>query len=377
MAAVVAGAAASAAAQQARSVTLQAADGVSLAATYFAAGKPGPGLVLLHQCNRDRTSWSPFASAAAARGINVLALDFRGYGESGGARFKTFQDQRPAMQEKWPGDVDAAIAWLAAQGDVDRTRLAIGGASCGVHQAVHAAQRHPEVRTLLLLSGDTSAEGRAHLARAEDLPVFAAASRDDGDVVSLMRWTVGFSRNPNNAVTEFKAAGHGTDMLAVERRLGPAMLDWIDGRLRGAPETAPGVPAVPSKPTVVEQFWTALTGPGGLERAARIYEVERRRLNSSVVLFPEPEMNAYGYRRLQAGHADEAVAIFRMNADAYPRSAGAYESLSEALMAAGDRKEALRAAELGLKALERDKTMAAELKTLLRESLERQARDLR
>ena len=113
-----------AAGQQARPVTIQAPDGVALAATYFAAGKPGPGLLLLHQCNRDRTAWTALATAAASRGVHVLALDFRGYGESGGLRFTSFQEHRPTMQEKWPGEVEAAIAWLVAQGEVDRERLA-------------------------------------------------------------------------------------------------------------------------------------------------------------------------------------------------------------------------------------------------------------
>lgn len=376
-AALIVGGAVTAAGQQARPVTLQAPDGVSLKATYFAAGKPGPGILLLHQCNRDRTAWTQLATAAASGGFNVLALDFRGYGESGGPRFKTFQEQRPTMQEKWPGDVEAAIAWLMAQGDVDRERLAFAGASCSVHQAIYAAQRHPEVKTLVLLSGDTSAEGRAYLAKAEQVPLFAAASRNDGNVVDLMRWTVGFSRNPHNTFTQFKAAGHGTDMFAVEQRLEPAILDWLDARLRNAPATAPAVSTTLSKPTVVEEFWTALTGPGGLDRAWRIYDVERRRRNPKVVLFPELEMNTYGYRRLQAGHADEAVAIFRMNADAYPRSANACDSLSEALIAAGERKDALGAAEEGLKLLGRDKTMAEELKTLLRESLGKKVRELK
>jgi len=376
-AALVAGAVETAADQQVQPVTLQAPDGVRLAATYFPAGKPGPALLLLHQCNRDRTSWNALATAAAARGYHVLTLDFRGYGESGGPRFKSFQDQRPTMQEKWPGDVEAAIAWLIVQENVDRTRLALAGASCGVHQAIHAAQRRAEVKTLVLLSGDTSPEGRTYLARADLLPLFSAASRNDGDVVDLMRWTAGFSRNAQNTFTEFKAAGHGTDMLASERRLEPAVLDWLDAHLRNARETAPGIPAVPSKPTVVEEFWTAITGPGGLDRAWRIYDLERRRPDSKVTLFPEFEMNAHGARRLQAGHPEEAVAIFRMTADAYPRSANAYDRLSEALMAAGERKEALRAAEEGLRVLGRDKTMADEFKKLLRESLDRKVRDLK
>ena len=67
------------------------------------------------------------------------------------------------------------------------------------------------------------------------MPVMAAASRNDGDAVNAMRWLLGWSRHPANKFLEFKAAGHGTDMFAVERGLAAR-----DPRLvrRAAPQRA-------------------------------------------------------------------------------------------------------------------------------------------
>lgn len=69
-----------------RVVDLKSADGTLLKATYFAAGKPGPGVILFHQNNRTRTSWDDVARQLAAAGMNTLTLDSRGHGESGGTR---------------------------------------------------------------------------------------------------------------------------------------------------------------------------------------------------------------------------------------------------------------------------------------------------
>jgi predicted alpha/beta hydrolase len=66
-----------------RVVDLKASDGTVLKATYFAAAKPGPGVLLLHQSNRTRDSWDGVAGQLAAAGINTLTLDMRGFGESG------------------------------------------------------------------------------------------------------------------------------------------------------------------------------------------------------------------------------------------------------------------------------------------------------
>jgi tetratricopeptide (TPR) repeat protein len=230
------------------------------------------------------------------------------------------------------------------------------------------------VKTLVLLSGGATPEGRDYLRQAAAMPVFAAASRGDGDAVNTMRWVLGWSRNPANKFVEFKAAGHGTDMLAVEKSLEPAILDWFDSYLRNAP-VAVSAAGGPTKPTAVEEFWTLLTSPGGLERAYQLYDVERRR-NPKGVLFPESEMNAYGYQRLQGSHPEEAIAIFSMNVGAYPRSANAHNSLADAYLAAGKRPEALAAAQKALKVLGDDTSLPADLRAPLRESIETKIREL-
>src|SRR5215831_13195006 len=82
-----------------RVVDLRAADGTILKATYFAAANLGPGVLLFHQSNRDRKSWDEVAQQLAATGMNVLTVDSRGHGESGGK-----YDNRKTEE-----DVDAAF----------------------------------------------------------------------------------------------------------------------------------------------------------------------------------------------------------------------------------------------------------------------------
>jgi alpha-beta hydrolase superfamily lysophospholipase len=86
----VAGSAATASAPQAqqsqrppapRVVDLKASDGTILKATYFAAARPGPGLLLFHQSNRTRKAWDEVAAKLSAAGINTLTVDSRGHGE--------------------------------------------------------------------------------------------------------------------------------------------------------------------------------------------------------------------------------------------------------------------------------------------------------
>lgn len=89
-----------------RVVDLKTADGLRLKATVFAAAKPGPGVLLLHQVNRDRRSWEGVAAQLASAGINRLTLDTRGIGESGGTRWEKLTDTDFAKHWRgWPQDI--------------------------------------------------------------------------------------------------------------------------------------------------------------------------------------------------------------------------------------------------------------------------------
>jgi tetratricopeptide (TPR) repeat protein len=66
----------------------------------------------------------------------------------------------------------------------------------------------------------------------------------------------------------------------------------------------------------------------------------RQLRDKSLTLATETDMNQYGYALLQAGKTDEAVAVFRQNVVKYPESWNTYDSLGEALAAAGNKTEA-------------------------------------
>ena len=162
-----------------RAVDLSSPDGTKLKATYYSADKPGPGMMLLHQCNRDRKMWDDLAPRLAAEGLNVLALDYRGYGESEGATYYKLppEEGQKQVREKWPQDVDAAFQYLISQPGVNKNVIGAAGASCGVNQSVQLARRHPEVKSLVLLSGGTDRAGRAYLRTSSNLPIFASGAR--------------------------------------------------------------------------------------------------------------------------------------------------------------------------------------------------------
>lgn len=213
---------ASTAGAQGTTVDVTAADGTKLKATYYSPGKPGPGMILLHQCDMTRKAWSTLAPALTERGIHVLALDYRGYGENGAL---------PTEYPKLPGDVDAALATLMSQSGVDRTRIAAGGASCGVDHAVQLARRSGQIKALMLLSGPTSDAGMAYI-QSSGIPVFLAYSADEGGPLPGTKRGVAASKNAATTIREFERAGHGVPMFGAQPALLPEIADWVARVLR-------------------------------------------------------------------------------------------------------------------------------------------------
>ena len=149
LAAVVALSMAAPAAAQSKDVDLAGADGTSLKATYMSPGRPGPAMLLVHQCNMDRTSWSGIAPQLVDAGVHVLTLDLRGFGDSGGPPMRELGFQ--TFMQHAPGDVDVAFDYTRAQGS-RRARVAAGGASCGAMLTAEVWRRGATSMALMLLS---------------------------------------------------------------------------------------------------------------------------------------------------------------------------------------------------------------------------------
>ncbi len=352
-----------------RDVDITAPDGLKLRATYYAAAKPGPAVLLLHMCNTDRKSWAPLAPQLAAAGIHALAVDNRGFGESGAVPNPTPEQQAEARKH-WPADFDAAFAYLLAQPGVDMSRIGIAGGSCGVNNAVQTARRHPEnVKSLVLLAGRTDGDGVRFLQQNAWLPIFAAAAADDqydSDAPRTMKWFTDFTGNPRNRFMGFADGKHGTEIFGRHPELPKTIVAWYVDTLLKSPADPKAPVKLKHSPTA--DFWAALNSPGGAAKAVAIYHQATKK-NPRAYLFPESALNLAVYARIQATETKEAIALAKLNTDAYPNSANTYDTLSDAYANDGQIEKALEAAKKCLAMLPADKGNK-ESKELVRQSAE-------
>ena len=355
---------------------LAAPDGAKLAATYYSAGRPGPGILLCHQCNMDRKSWNGLAEKLARAGFHVLTIDYRGFGESSGARHNDLpNDQRAKLvQQVWPGDLDVAYKYLAAQPGVTGVTGA-GGASCGVNNSIQLSRRHPEIKSLVLLSGNTDKAGRDHLKTKSSPPLLLAAADDDGNAVQLMEVLDAASNNPTNRFVEYKTGGHGAAMFVPHPELPDQIVAWYDATLLGKGAPASTDNRARRRSPQVRLLLTADEDGGNAKVIDALTDARQKDPKSPIL--ERRFVNFLGYQALGNGDAKSAIAIMKVNVDANPRSSNAWDSLGDAYLADGQKDKAREAAEKSLGLLDSDSTLTAQTRDAIRKSAQGKLDQLR
>lgn len=354
---------------------LTTADGIKLKVSYFAAEKPGPGVLLLHQCNRERRIWDGLALQLEAAGINVLTLDLRGFGQSeGDPMAKLTPQQAQAARDKWPSDIDVAFGYLKSQPGVTQDAIGVGGASCGVNNSIQTALRHPEVKSLVLLSGNTDYNGRQFL-RKGTVPLFLAAADDDEFPQSIVaiEWFYSLDPNPGKRLEHYAFGGHGADMFPFHPELPKMIVDWYVTTLIKTPGKAP---ATENKVFIPDNIQTLdmIDQPGGAEKVAETLATRRR--GPKARPFDEMTVNIMGYEHIQAGDAKGAVEIMKLNVAAYPDSPNVYDSLADAYLADGQRDLARQNAQKALDGLASDTIDPPARRDLIKASAEQKLKQL-
>ena len=346
-------------------VDVKSGDGTILKATYFAAAKPGPGVLLFHQSNRTRKSWGDLAAQLAAAGIHVLTVDSRAHGESGGTPENYFK-------AAWASDLELAFQYLNSQTGVDQKVIGAAGAgNLGVETAVELARRHPtEIKSLVMISGETDRSGSEFLHQASQLPELFVA--DDTDeympIQEAMKLLYVSASSPNKKFVYYSQAeeapwlwyetfresgkvaahgGHGTDMFKTHPELPGIIVHWFVTTLIKTPGQAPAETVASAD--VLNQL--EFGGSAGIAQVKKEL-LEARKKDPKAQLFPEVTADKIGEDYQRAGDVKTALEVYDVVELAYPDSADLQTDIADACLANGQKDQAREHAQKALSLLD-------------------------
>lgn len=316
-------------------------------------------------------------------------------------------------------DLDFVLNSMADFPSADVHNLAAIGFSAGGRWALSMAMKNWDVKavvsldSVMLFDDVVSQEWRTiplynpdwvrvpvlHLVRREWVP------QETSDLWSRMRFadrTHLVYENPGLDHLDFQSVGYAMTLAGMRTAIAPAVADtfhqfnrltlaFLDAHVKGdgaarallarGPEafgatprfvTASAGKPLPAPWTEVH-FFNAIDQRGAEATLAAYRRLERE---SSQPPLPETALNLAGYVQLLTGRVPEAIELFRINVESFPRSANALDSLADAYLAAGDRTRALELTRRARALLDADSSVTEERRARIRQSIEDKLREL-
>jgi cephalosporin-C deacetylase-like acetyl esterase len=194
-------------------VRFKAADGRRVTAQYAPAGDNAPAVVLLHEIRGGPDEWDELVGELHAAGFATLA----------------YLSRPSVIERERIADTLGAIRWLRARPDIDRRRLALGGASIGASTTVYAmaAGARRTVDAAVALSPPDSADIWALQDHDRYRPHDMLLVSDDREAASAESMLEGAVRSK---AIRSQRPGHGVALLA-EPGVRDTLLDWLEDRV--------------------------------------------------------------------------------------------------------------------------------------------------
>jgi len=206
-------------------IDFKTSDGFVIKGNLFRGGEEA--VLLLHMLNSNKESYTNFAEKLNKAGFTVLAIDFRGHGES--LQQKTFRknwnDFKPSEFNEMILDAEGANDFLTAEGFKLKK---VVGASIGANVALNYSADNSAIEKVVLLSPGLDYRGvtTEDAAMKTNAMVLIVASEEDS-------YSFGSSGKLETEIanSEFKKlrnTGHGTAML-VNTQIDSELVEWLKG----------------------------------------------------------------------------------------------------------------------------------------------------
>lgn len=226
-------------------ITLTTPDNFALKADYYPSNNSVKSankraVLMLHQCNYNRTMYDNIGELLAQQSIHALSLDFRGFGESISSEFnvadvrKLTQAERGKawsnMSSHWPEDVQLAFDYLKEKVG-NNGKVGIIGASCGGSQAITLAEKE-SISAISFFSSSQRDENIARYGKTlVDTPTLIIASEDDGRTFTSAQQLFSTAKNPSSKMISYKGSMHGYPLLDSDNALETTIVTWFSSEL--------------------------------------------------------------------------------------------------------------------------------------------------
>jgi hypothetical protein len=226
----------------AQQIKFTADDDFLLSGDYYLGDMLGPGVLLLHDCSHSSKSYVTLGELLAKQGVNALAIDFRGYGDSESTAFShqtikhqvknivSYQAEVAMLTSYWENDVLFAYNYLRSKIGNEQP-ISIVASGCSVREAVRLAEKM-RIHSFVILSPIMSHMEKEHYKNLIDIPAYFVSSAHHADSFLTAQELFSWNGDSSSTTQVFKGVNQGHDLLRRNKFLPQNLAAWLNETMK-------------------------------------------------------------------------------------------------------------------------------------------------
>jgi hypothetical protein len=217
-------------------------DDVLLTGDFYLGDALGGGVLLLHDCSHNSKSYSILGELLAKKGINALAIDFRGYGASESDDFShqvikqqvkdivSYQAEVANLSSYWEKDMLSAYNYLRSKIG-DEQPISIVASGCSVQEAVRLAGQR-RINSFVILSPIMDYMEKELYKNLIDIPSYFVSSAHHSESFLTAQELFSWNGDRRSTAQIFKGVSQGHSLLRRNKFLAHNLASWLSDTMK-------------------------------------------------------------------------------------------------------------------------------------------------
>lgn len=222
-------------------VSFAGADNFPISGTLYKGNPKSGGVILLHDCSHDSRSYRMLGDEFSRLGVNALAIDLRGFGESSSAVFShqkvkqkskditSYQSELMMLASYWDKDVIAGYHFLRSKLEKGKG-ISVVASECSVIHAVAVAEKF-RVNSFVMISPVMDYMQKERYKNLIDIPTFFITSIHDTDSLNTTKELYLWNGSSTSASLTYKGNRKGYKLLRGKPHILSGLALWVETHL--------------------------------------------------------------------------------------------------------------------------------------------------
>lgn len=220
----------------------KARDDFLLFTDYYTGDERAGGVIVLHDCGNNRSSYSALAKSITQQGLHTILVDLRGYGESVSQAYSqeeakrkatdivSYQGAMASISAYWPEDLLAIHQFLSTKINKNKG-IAVVSSGCSSAYAVSLAEK-AQLSAIVMITPEMDYSDKERYKNLIDIPSYFITSANHQNSYETTQELFTWNGSKRSKVQIFKGTSYNYQLIARQKNLINDIAIWLKFNLR-------------------------------------------------------------------------------------------------------------------------------------------------